>query len=245
MLNQVASGDIAKAKELLSKVENLADEECAICLETMENGVVTMCGHLFCKSCIEKHLALETSGSACPICRKVISAEQLVPLPKASENEKEKTEVKWRSSSKIEALLKSLQAIADSDPEIKSIVFSQWTSMLDLVEIALKNNNIRFVRLDGSMNYQQREKSINAFREDPSIKVFLISMKAGGTGLNLTTASNVYLLDPWWNPATEEQAIDRVHRIGQTRPVTVTRFCIFYYIETLKMYWIICCCLQN
>ena len=81
------------------------------------------------------------------------------------------------------------------------------------------------------MNNQQREKSINTFKEDPEVKIFLISMKAGGLGLNLTVASTVFLLDPWWNPATEDQAIDRVHRLGQTRDVVITRFVIKNSIE--------------
>jgi len=137
----------------------------------------------------------------------------------------------WKSSTKIDALMRELFAVNERDPTIKSIVFSQWTSMLDLVEIPLKHAGIRFVRLDGSMIQTQRETAIRLFRTDPKIKIFLVSMKAGGLGLNLCSASHVYLLDPWWNPASEDQAIDRVHRLGQTRPVLVTRFIIQGTIE--------------
>lgn len=137
----------------------------------------------------------------------------------------------WRSSTKIEALLQELTNLHRSDPSIKSIVFSQWTSMLDIVEEPLRQCRIRFVRLDGSMVQAHRVAAIRTFAQDPSVTVFLISMKAGGLGLNLVSASHVFLLDPWWNPATEQQAIDRVHRMGQVRPVVVTRFIIRGTIE--------------
>jgi len=140
------------------------------------------------------------------------------------------------SSTKIDALLEQLNTLrsltaVDGKEMEKSIVFSQWTSMLDLLQSPLKQNGFGFVRLDGTMTQAQRETSIQAFKTNDKINVFLISMKAGGLGLNLTEANHVYILDPWWSPAIEAQAIDRVHRIGQTRPVTVTRFVIKNSIE--------------
>jgi len=116
-------------------------------------------------------------------------------------------------------------------PDVKSIVFSQWTSMLNLVEPALKLAGLVHVRIDGGMTPKARVESLRNFRSDASVKVLLASTRAGGVGLTLTSASRVFLLDPWWNPAAEEQAIDRVHRIGQTRPVVVTRFVIKGSIE--------------
>src|SRR5690606_17214267 len=101
------------------------------------------------------------------------------------------------------------------------IVFSQWTSFLDLIEPELKKNDIDFVRLDGST--RDRGAVVEQFQADDGPPVILSSLKAGGTGLNLTAADHVFLLDPWWNPAAEDQAADRAHRIGQTRPVTVYR----------------------
>lgn len=106
---------------------------------------------------------------------------------------------------------------------VKALVFSQWTYMLDIVEVPLRKKGIRFVRLDGSMSQDQRDKALRVFKTDDNVCVFLMSLKAGGLGLNLTIANYVYLLDPWWNPATEDQAINRAHRLGQTRPVIVRR----------------------
>ena len=123
------------------------------------------------------------------------------------------------SSSKIERLLESLEeAAADGH---KALVFSQWTSLLDLVEPHLEAGGIRFTRLDGST--RDRGAVVSEFQSDDGPPVMLVSLKAGGTGLNLTAADHVFLLDPWWNPAVEEQAAGRAHRIGQERPVMVHR----------------------
>ncbi len=121
------------------------------------------------------------------------------------------------TSSKVERLLESLEeAAADGH---KSLVFSQWTSFLDLVEPHLEKAGIGFVRLDGST--RDRAGVVAEFQSASGPPVMIISLKAGGTGLNLTAADHVYLLDPWWNPAVEDQAADRAHRIGQDKPVLV------------------------
>ncbi|CAB4431103.1 unnamed protein product [Rhizophagus irregularis] len=119
----------------------------------------------------------------------------------------------FKISSKIEALVEFLNQNNDDD---KSVVFSQWTSFLDLIEIAFKDANVKFVRFDGKMFRNQREEAVNNFNNDPEIKVLLISLKCGSLGLNLTAANQCFLMDPWWNPSIEDQAIDRIYRIGQT-----------------------------
>ncbi|CAB4417091.1 unnamed protein product [Rhizophagus irregularis] len=134
----------------------------------------------------------------------------------------------FKISSKIEALVEFLNQNNDDD---KSVVFSQWTSFLDLIEIAFKDANVKFVRFDGKMFRNQREEAVNNFNNDPEIKVLLISLKCGSLGLNLTAANQCFLMDPWWNPSIEDQAIDRIYRIGQTRPVSVFRIFIENTIE--------------
>src|SRR6185369_14060053 len=103
----------------------------------------------------------------------------------------------------------------------KALVFSQWTSLLDLIEPHLRDASIDFVRLDGST--RDRGEVVGRFQDAAGPPVMLVSLKAGGTGLNLTAADHVFLMDPWWNPAVEDQAADRAHRIGQERPVIVYR----------------------
>jgi SNF2 family DNA or RNA helicase len=123
------------------------------------------------------------------------------------------------ASSKIEALMESLdEAIANDH---RCLVFSQWTSMLDLVEEELDSAKIRYLRLDGTT--RDRGGAVAEFQSAEGPPVFLISLKAGGVGLTLTAADHVFVLDPWWNPAVEEQATDRAHRIGQENPVFVYR----------------------
>jgi SNF2 family DNA or RNA helicase len=124
-----------------------------------------------------------------------------------------------RPSSKLSLLVERLIELRDEGA--KALVFSQFTQHLDLVERELDRHGITSVRLDGKT--RSRTGRIRTFQEDPNTTVFLISLKAGGTGLNLTAAEYVFLLDPWWNPAVEAQAIDRAHRIGQKSQVIAYR----------------------
>jgi len=130
----------------------------------------------------------------------------------------------FQSSTKIEALLDELRKMMKSDKTAKAIVFSQYGAMLELVEFALKREGISCVVFRGGMSMQARDDALGAFNSDASLKVILISLKAGGEGLNLQVANHVFLLDPWWNPACELQAIQRAHRIGQTKEVKAIRF---------------------
>ena len=98
-------------------------------------------------------------------------------------------------------------------------MFSQFVEMLTLIRAALDQDGIRYEYLDGST--KDRAERVERFQGDPTVGVFLISLKAGGTGLNLTAADTVIHFDPWWNPAVEQQASDRAHRIGQSKVVTV------------------------
>ena len=126
---------------------------------------------------------------------------------------------KAKTSAKVTCLLEALvQATAEGH---RALVFSQWTGLLDLVEPHLREAHLAFNRLDGST--RDRQAVVDDFQRPDGPAVLLISLKAGGTGLNLTAADHVYILDPWWNPATEDQAADRAHRIGQERPVMIYR----------------------
>jgi superfamily II DNA or RNA helicase len=107
--------------------------------------------------------------------------------------------------------------------EHKALIFSQFLGMLALIKEKLRENNIEFDYFDGSTPPQERERSIQNFQNNDNSRVFLISLKAGGVGLNLTAADYVYIVDPWWNPAVEQQAIDRTHRIGQTKNIFAYR----------------------
>ncbi|GME23591.1 Snf2 family helicase [Neofusicoccum parvum] len=131
-------------------------------------------------------------------------------------------------STKIRRLLDILES---ETPDHKVIVFSQFTSMLDLIEPFLRNAGHRFTRYDGSMRNDLREASLNKLRNDAGTRVLLCSLKCGSLGLNLTAASRVVILEPFWNPFVEEQAIDRVHRLNQTVDVVVYKLTILNSVE--------------
>jgi hypothetical protein len=122
-------------------------------------------------------------------------------------------------SAKLETLLAQLAEIREEGH--KALVFSQFTSLLAIVRRRLDEQGVRYEYLDGAT--RDRQSHVDGFQNDPDCGLFLISLKAGGLGLNLTAAEYVFLLDPWWNPAVEAQAVDRAHRIGQTRPVFAYR----------------------
>lgn len=135
------------------------------------------------------------------------------------------------SSAKINTLLTRVRRLKRTEPMTKSVVFSQFTSFLDLLSPALTSANIPFVRFDGSMTQKARAAVLTDFASRPKGCVLLLSLRAGGVGLNLTCAKRVFMMDPWWSFAVEAQAIDRVHRMGQTDEVRVVRFVVEESIE--------------
>lgn len=135
------------------------------------------------------------------------------------------------SSAKINTLMTQLKRLKKSEPLTKTVVFSQFTSFLDLLGPALTSAGIHFLRFDGSMSQKSRAAVLTDFANRPRFTILLLSLRAGGVGLNLTCAKRVYMMDPWWSFAVEAQAIDRVHRMGQTEEVHVTRFVVGKSIE--------------
>jgi len=134
---------------------------------------------------------------------------------------------------KVEFLLEQLDELFSEGHSV--LVFSQFTSFLDIVEDALIQHGVRFSRLDGSTPVARRKALVEGFQSSAEPSVFLLSLKAGGRGLNLTKASYVFHLDPWWNPAVENQASDRAHRIGQKSQVSITRLLMRHTIEEKMM----------
>ena len=121
--------------------------------------------------------------------------------------------------------------LAENIGNHKALVFSQFLGMLGLIRKKLEELGIKYEYFDGSTSSNDREKAIQSFQNDDEVRVFLISLKAGGVGLNLTAADYVYIVDPWWNPAVEQQAIDRTHRIGQTKNIFAYRMICIDTIE--------------
>lgn len=164
--------------------------------------------------------------------------KSLAELRKAAQkNKREKKrylrrlEKSWVPSAKIEKAIEILQTNETNARGEKTIVFSQFTSLLDLLEVPVNRRGWKYVRFDGSMNINDRNASVAAFTDDPNVRIMLVSLKAGNAGLNLVAASHVILFDPFWNPYVEDQAIDRAHRIGQQKDVFVHRLLIQNTVE--------------
>lgn len=212
-------------------------------------GHMTPCYHIICNTCIDRYkgdieqAAQGRSQINCPICQQFIKLSYFA-LRQGGLEDQEECRLKSKDNgkrvkdldhysgphTKTKALIHDLmlsrqQSEAKPDePPIKSVVFSGWTAHLDLIQIALEENGFKYTRLDGKMSRTARGAALNTFRDDPTIIVILVSISAGGLGLNLTTASNVYVMEPQYNPAAEAQAVDRVHRLGQKREVQTVRY---------------------
>lgn len=215
---------------------------CQLCEDEAEEPIESKCHHRFCRMCIQEYVEGFDGNSQkleCPVCHIGLSIDLEQPALEVDEEQFNKASIvnrishtgDWKSSTKIEALVEDLYNLRSEKSTIKSIVFSQFTSMLDLIEWRLKRAGFVTVKLQGSMSPEQRDNTIRYFMENTYVEVFLVSLKAGGIALNLTEASRIFIMDPWYNPTVEWQAMDRVHRIGQKRPIEIIRYCIEDSIE--------------
>ncbi|KAJ5156544.1 DNA repair protein RAD16 [Penicillium capsulatum] len=214
---------------------------CRVCDEPAEDAIRSRCRHDFCRQCAHDYIRSfgDESTVECPQCHIPLSIDLEQPTNQQSEGSVKKNSIinrilmkDWTSSTKIEMLLYDLYKQRSKSHTPKSIIFSQFTSMLQLVEWRLRHAGFTTVMLDGSMTPAQRQKSIEYFMKNAEVEVFLVSLKAGGVALNLTEASRVFIVDPWWNPAAEWQSADRSHRIGQQRPCVITRLSIEDSVES-------------
>lgn len=273
----------------LRQIQTESSGECPICCEEpMIDPAVTACWHSACKKCLEdfvRHQMNKGVMARCFSCRADVDARDIFevvkhplshsatpmedfagsdtplagsqPAPRISLRRINPLSPSAHTSAKIHALINHLSRVP---PNTKSVVFSQFTSFLDLIGPQLSKMGISHLRLDGSMPQKARAAVLAEFTKteeytdeiidtedetpsragpstsksrnsEPSPSVLLISLRAGGVGLNLTVASNVFVMDPWWSFAIEAQAIDRVHRMGQLRDVSVTRFIVKDSIE--------------
>jgi DNA repair protein RAD16 len=179
---------------------------CNICDEPAEEAIRSRCHHEFCRSCVKSYVqTCEASGgdSDCPRCHIPLSIDWEQPDIEQDEDQVKKSSIinrikmeNWTSSTKIEMLVYDLYKLRSKKQTLKSIVFSQFTSMLQLIEWRLRRAGFNTVMLDGSMTPVQRQRSIDYFMNNTDVEVFLVSLKAGGVALNLTEASRVFIVDP-------------------------------------------------
>ncbi|KAF8341641.1 SNF2 family N-terminal domain-containing protein [Cantharellus anzutake] len=215
---------------------------CRLCHDIAEDAIKSTCHHVFDRACVTQYIEASVQGNPdCPVCHSPLSIDLEAPAIEQDEEIALKARQGilgrldhnvWRSSTKIEALVEELDKLRHQDSTTKSIVFSQFVNFLDLIAWRLQKAGFRICRLEGTMSPQARDATIKHFMNNVEVTIFLVSLKAGGVALNLTEASRVYLMDSWWNPAVEYQAMDRIHRLGQHRPVHAIKLVVEDSIES-------------
>lgn len=239
----------SKAYDMFNLMQDANGDNCIVCnqklgpkegaeieSERQEDviGYMTPCFHLLCPSCIKNFQGVCPCGgtvlTTIPL-RSTNAGQEREAHPEAHNGKPSGKGVKDYTgpNTKVKYLIEELKkwknkSIANPDePPYKSVVFSQWTTNMDLLQMALEYEGIIYTRLDGKMTRLARTRAMDSFRDDPATQVILVSITAGGLGLNLTAGSSVYIMEPLFNPAAEAQAIDRVHRLGQKREVYCVR----------------------
>lgn len=186
---------------------DIGEQACGLCHDPVEDAVVTSCGHIFCRTCLIEFSSTVDQPS-CPTCAKPLTADFTsssstgVQRAKTSVNGFRSSSIlnriqldDFQTSTKIDAVREEIRCMIERDGSAKGIIFSQFTSFLDLIMYSLQKSGISCVLLEGSMTIQARDNAIKRFHEDPDCRIFLISLKAGGVALNLTVASHVFLID--------------------------------------------------
>ncbi|KAF5533205.1 SNF2 family domain-containing protein [Fusarium phyllophilum] len=190
------------------------------------------CSHFLCSKCADsdERYQLSLDNVLCPSCTKY--GDSVVTDAAAEEGD-------YRPSAKIRALIQSLRVEQQGNPPtlgnkpVKSVIFTFWRKMLKLLEFSLQSEGFKFARIDGQKSLLERTSALQSFRDDDSCTVMIATIGSIGEGVDLTTANYIHLVEPHWNPMLEEQALDRVHRMGQTRDVVATRYITNDSIEML------------
>jgi SWI/SNF-related matrix-associated actin-dependent regulator of chromatin subfamily A3 len=242
-------------ESLFSEMEEDSEAEvlkrCLNCDDPLNNDkafVLPSCKHVFCEECLDP-----SSAQICPECREPYSIEDLAMEPsvttpmKVTPNKRidcapivaehdlvmDMDDEEVGISPKVQALLDEIGKMQDDE---KGVIFSQWTSFLDIIQAEMRAAGHTYTRIDGSMNAQQRLRAMEKFNTErcdtmKTPRFVLCSLKACGTGINLIRGNIAFVMDPWWNYSVEQQAYDRVHRLGQKRDVRVIRFVMKDSIE--------------
>ncbi|PON47927.1 Cdk-activating kinase assembly factor [Parasponia andersonii] len=228
-LSSIKTEDVSNNQEQLEKIveilQDCEDLQCPICSSLPTNMEIAHCCHIFCKRCNSDKQIIH-SESPCPICCRPLKPSIRYTAPSTSlEANNESCSSRLMMSTKVSVLLSLLKQSKEQNSITKSVVFTQFKKMLVLLEKPLKEAGFKVSCLDRSMNEIQRTQVIEEFgaSEKDGPTVLIASLNTYGTGINLSSASRVYFLEPWWNPAVEERAIGRVHTIWKFDEVKVVR----------------------
>lgn len=248
-LAMMASADMDSCRECMKRIGGdspTEDDEAEVV-----RGYMLPCNDLVCQDCFERNRQSFDDASHgtlidCPFCEMAIrpisvaitaeglgssrsTCNEIKPEP---QEDLQTTKYYGGPHTKTKALLQDLEIMRQEseaylergESPLKCVIFSEFTSHLDLIERALTDHGHTFVRIDGTMTLGRRRKVLDALSNDDSVTILLASIKAAGQGLNLTAASRAFIMEPMWNPAAEQQAVDRIYRLGQKREVFIKRY---------------------
>eukprot|EP00658_Telonema_sp_P-2_P078630 TRINITY_DN7411_c0_g1_i2.p1 TRINITY_DN7411_c0_g1~~TRINITY_DN7411_c0_g1_i2.p1 ORF type:complete len:910 (-),score=179.13 TRINITY_DN7411_c0_g1_i2:138-2867(-) len=225
------------------------DEECVICQDGFHDPVTTSCKHWFCHECILSYFdTLPGINKTCPCCRGVVRVTELRRAKlentssclalalideanPASDPTLNPDPSQVVIESKLNILVDQVKQVLGGDASAKILVFSQFHRTIEYLQTVLTNHGFKYRTINGAMPLKKRAKAIQAFQQDPPTTIFLLSVRSGAVGINLTSANHVFMLESMLNPSLEVQAIGRVHRMGQKRPVTIHKMCVKDSIE--------------
>lgn len=213
------NSDEPHSRFLQQRIDSLATnqmENCPICEEQPETVIFTVCGHIFCSECFT---GVMKSKNNCPNCRTELTEDDFMPFSTVPMDVPLEA---IKRSSKLAAVMKSIEAIAKQKE--KCVCFTQWTTMMGILGHEMSKCGIKSIKIDDNCSNEEKSKLLKEFSENPEVTALVVNLMLGGVWLNLTKANHVLLVEPWWNPKAEEQAIALVHRVGQMKPVYVTRF---------------------
>ncbi|GIZ44204.1 hypothetical protein CKM354_000740800 [Cercospora kikuchii] len=232
----LADGQPLDSDELFTLLEESEDAYCASCNSKItginqddddgDSGVLGDCSHMLCMTCHNSRASIGPPKE-CPICKRTFEVQLVNP---SSDTPNTPSAVK-KHCSKLNALMQDLQSSQNAQALEKSVVFSYWRKTIDLAADICSQNGIRAVVVHGKTLQADRTKILEQFAEDPTISALLMTIGTGGLGLTINVASRVHILEPQWNPSVEEQAIGRVVRLGQEKPITVIRYIVNESIE--------------
>jgi len=227
--HELSKMGVRQRTRLLRQVAEAPGVECSICLEPLltQEPCATPCPHLFHRSCLLGWLG---SGCrrVCPLCNARCEVESVIALPDEDLDETvglaaQAAEDHGAAPPESTKLAWTANFIAERAAEHKVVVFSHFVRLLSQLASRLDAAGLGFTRLQGDMSSERRAAAVKSLQDDSNVRVILCSIRCAGVGITLTAADTVVILDPWWNRSVEEQAVDRVHRIGQSRKVEVVR----------------------
>lgn len=220
--------------------DGCSEDECAICLTNKPSHAVIPCGHTFCPDCLAILQARGGYMNRCALCRGPMQEYKLIEeaLEEMEEDTDEESadivlDSQWNvRSTKVTRMLDTIKQRLAQDPTTKVLIFSQWLGVLNIIQEGLAQDNIKNLRVDGSVSKAERRSELQEqFNTDPAISVMVCSLTCSSEGINLQSANLVFIMDPWWTPARAEQAGNRAHRVGQQRPVEIIHYIVRDSIE--------------